>query len=145
MFIDTRKYRRLCMASGVECYQDGLHSEQQNMSLEDFRKIAEQCKGKTYQFALGGCGDPDQHEEFEKILQICREYQIVPNFTTDNQEQCWAVDLNTHTIKEAWDSMEFENFRMNFRKSCPDCDKRRFCMGECPIRPEIALCEKIKK
>ena len=52
-------------------------------------------------------------EEFEKILQICREYQIVPNFTADNQEQCWAVDLNTHTIKEAWDSMEFENFRMN--------------------------------
>ena len=44
----------LCMASGVECYQDGLHSNLPNMTLENFKKIAEQCKGKTYQFALGG-------------------------------------------------------------------------------------------
>ena len=72
----------LCMTSGVECYQDGLHSNLPNMTLENFRKISEQCKGKTYQFALGGCGDPDQHENFEDILKICREYQIIPNFTT---------------------------------------------------------------
>lgn len=52
------------------------------MSLEDFKKIAEQCKGKTFQFALGGCGDPDQHEHFEEILKVCKENGIVPNFTT---------------------------------------------------------------
>lgn len=72
----------LCMKSGVECYQDGLHTENANMSIEDFRNIARQCKGLTYQFALGGCGDPDQHEDFETILKICSENQIVPNFTT---------------------------------------------------------------
>ena len=72
----------LCMTSGVECYQDGLHSNLPNMTLENFRKISEQCKGKTYQFALGGCGDPDQHENFEDILKISREYQIIPNYTT---------------------------------------------------------------
>lgn len=72
----------LCMSSGVECYQDGLHSDNQNMSVENFRKIAEQCKGKVFQFALGGCGDPDQHEDFEQILKICTEFEIVPNFTT---------------------------------------------------------------
>lgn len=292
--------RGLCMAAGVECYQDGLHADNKNMSLEDFKKIAEQCKGKTYQFALGGCGDPDQHEKFEEILKTCKEYQIVPNFTTsglgmtediarickqycgavavswyrseytikaidmlinagvktnihyvlqkdsvreaisrlkeksfpkginavifllhkpvglgtkaktialenedyiefikyvseekleykvgfdsctvpalinypgnidldsldtcesarwsayitpdmkmlpcsfDNQEQRWAVNLRTHTIKEAWDSIEFETFRHYLRKACPDCEKRRRCMGGCPIRPEIVLCE----
>lgn len=290
----------LCMASGVECYQDGLHSNLPNMTLENFKKIAEQCKGKTYQFALGGCGDPDQHEQFENILKICREYRIVPNFTTsglgmteaiaklckrycgavavswygseytmraieiliaagvktnihyvlhkksikeamrrmkerafpaginalifllhkpvglgtrektirvdngeymefikyiseekldykigfdsctvpalinhpgnidmdsldtcegarwsayitpdmkmlpcsfDNQDQRWAVDLNNCTIQDAWNSTEFEQFRRHFETSCPGCEKRTFCMGGCPIRPEIVLCK----
>lgn len=72
----------LCQKAGIGCYQDGLHSNNPNMSLEDFKKIAEQCKGKTFQFALGGCGDPDQHEHFEEILKVCRENDIVPNFTT---------------------------------------------------------------
>lgn len=72
----------LCRKAGVECYQDGLHADAPNMSQEDFRWITEQCKGQTYQFALGGCGDPDQHEHFEEILQICCEADIVPNFTT---------------------------------------------------------------
>lgn len=52
------------------------------MELNDFQWIAEQCRGRTYQFALGGRGDPDQHEHFAEILQICHENQIVPNFTT---------------------------------------------------------------
>lgn len=74
--------RGLCMAAGVECYQDGLHANNINMSIDDFRNIAEQCRGQTYQFALGGCGDPDQHEKFEEILHICAENKIIPNFTT---------------------------------------------------------------
>lgn len=289
----------LCMTSGVECYQDGLHSNQSNMPLSDFIKIAEQCAGKTYQFALGGCGDPDQHEDFERILKVCEKYHIVPNFTTsgfgmteeiaklckrycgavavswygseytfkaisllvtsgvktnihyvlhnesisealcrmkectfpigvnaiifllhkpvglgtqgkvihteneeyvefikyiseqklnykvgfdscsvpafvnypgnidldsldtcegarwsayitpdmkmlpcsfDNQDQYWAVDLRKYTIKEAWDSIEFQKFREHFERACPDCERRRFCMGGCPIKPEITLC-----
>ena len=72
----------LCQKAGIGCYQDGLHSNNPNMTLEDFKKIAEQCKGKTFQFALGGCGDPDQHEHFEEILKVCKENGIVPNFTT---------------------------------------------------------------
>lgn len=51
------------------------------MSLANFEKIAKQCGGKVYQFALGGCGDPDQHEDFKNILSA-REYEITPNFTT---------------------------------------------------------------
>jgi len=72
----------LCIKSGVECYQDGLHSTLSNMSVENFSKLAGQCAGKTFQFALGGCGDPDQHEDFEEILKICEKYLVVPNFTT---------------------------------------------------------------
>ena len=72
----------LCAKAGIGCYQSGMLVEQPNMSVEDFRWIAEQSKGRCNQFALGGRGDPDQHEYFEKILQICRENMLVPNFTT---------------------------------------------------------------
>ena len=97
--------RGLCMAAGVECYQNGMYSNLQNMSLANFEKIAKQCGGKVYQFALGGCGDPDQHEDFKNILKICREYEITPNFTTSGlgmtkelaqlcKEYCGAVAVS---------------------------------------------------
>lgn len=288
-----------CIKSGVECYQDGLHSDAPNMTLEDFSNIAEQCKGKTFQFALGGCGDPDQHEHFAEILKICHKNHIVPNFTTsgfgmteklallckrycgavavswyrseytlrtinlllnanvktnihyvlqndnideaikrlqektfpaginaivfllhkpvglgstkkvikidnkkfqdfikyvsskkmsykigfdsctipallqnpgnidlesldtcegarwsayitadlkmlpcsfDNQIQKWAVNLRDYSIQEAWNSQIFEEFRDYFRNSCPKCEKRKLCLGGCPICPQIVLC-----
>lgn len=72
----------LCVKAGIGCYQSGLTVELPNMTIEDFRVIAEQCKDKSNQFALGGRGDPDQHEHFAEILQICKENNIVPNFTT---------------------------------------------------------------
>lgn len=72
----------LCAKAGIGCYQSGLLVEQPNMTVEDFRWIAEQSNGKCNQFALGGRGDPDQHEHFEELLKICRENNIVPNFTT---------------------------------------------------------------
>lgn len=72
----------LCVKAGIGCYQSGLTFEEPNMSLEDFSEIAKQCRGRVNQFALGGRGDPDQHEHFEEILKICRENNIVPNFTT---------------------------------------------------------------
>ena len=72
----------LCLKAGVGCYQSGLTVEEPNMLLEDFVEIARQCKGRVNQFALGGRGDPDQHENFAEILAICAENKIVPNFTT---------------------------------------------------------------
>ena len=72
----------LCVKAGIGCYQSGLTVEKPNMTLDDFRWIARQCKHRSNQFALGGRGDPDQHEHFEEILDICLENDIVPNFTT---------------------------------------------------------------
>lgn len=72
----------LCVKAGIGCYQSGLTVEEPNMSLDNFLEIATQCKGRVNQFALGGRGDPDQHENFEEILALCRQNNIVPNFTT---------------------------------------------------------------
>lgn len=72
----------LCIQAGVGCYQSGMLLGNENMDVEDFLEIAQQCKGRTNQIALGGRGDPDQHEHFETILKICRSHYLVPNFTT---------------------------------------------------------------
>lgn len=72
----------LCAKAGIGCYQSGLSIEKPNMTVKDFRWIAEQCRHKVNQFALGGRGDPDQHENFAELLRICRDNDIVPNFTT---------------------------------------------------------------
>ncbi len=291
----------LCLKAGIECYQNGLNQYEDNMSIDNFKKIIEQCKGKVFQIALGGRGDPDQHENFKEILQLCRHNHIVPNFTSsgfgfnekivelckqycgavaiswyrsaytieaihmllnakvktnihyvlnnqtideaiqrlennefpnginaiifllhkpiglgtydnilkyddskvkeffklidekeypfkigfdscsipgiinmthsidmksldtcegarwsayitsdmkmlpcsfDNQDQRWAVDLNTYTIQQAWDSSQFEDFRNTMRNACPHCLKKNICMGGCPISSEIVLCDR---
>ena len=296
-----------CLEAGIGCYQDGFHSQNPHMSLEDFAWIVRQCQGNTYQFALGGCGDPDQHPCFEQILKMCRDNGIVPNYTTsgfgmtertaalskqycgaaavswyrntytdraiqmllgagvktnihyvlsvstvdealqrlrfysagsreehagfpaginavifllhksvgmgreeevitsgnqefaqllelvdqgsfpfkigfdsctvpallhlpytdpdsldtcegarwsayispdmkmmpcsfDNQKARWAVDLRTYSIREAWNSQAFEDFRNYFRTACPECGRRNACLGGCPIVPDIVLC-----
>ena len=72
----------LCVKAGIGCYQSGLLVEQPNMTVEHFRWIAEQCRGRCNQLALGGRGDPDQHEHFEELLQISWDNNLVPNFTT---------------------------------------------------------------
>lgn len=72
----------LCIKAGIECYQSGLSIERPNMSVEDFESIAKQCKGRCNQLALGGRGDPDQHERFDELLEISRDNNLVPNFTT---------------------------------------------------------------
>ena len=95
----------LCVKAGIGCYQSGLLIEQPNMDVEDFRSIAEQSKGRCNQLALGGRGDPDQHEHFEEILKICKENILVPNFTTSGygmtpeiaklcKEYCGAVAVS---------------------------------------------------
>ena len=294
----------LCYKSGVQCYQNGLKTKHPNMTLENFKRIVDECKGKTFQLALGGRGDVDQHENFEEILRYCRENDIVPNFTSsglgftdeivrlckelcgavaiswyrqehtyraikmlldagvkanihyvlgdnsideaiqrlenidfprginavifllhkpvglgqesnvlqpndprvkqffelvdtktypfkigfdsctvpallnytsnlnhntfdtceggrwsayitsdmkmlpcsfDNQDLRWAYDISNDTIQNAWKSEQFEDFRNHFRNSCGKCRHRNECMGGCPIRRQIVLCEKEEK
>lgn len=295
----------VCAAKcNVDCYQKAISRTGENMSVENFKRIVNECKGRTFQFALGGAGDVDTHEHFEEILSICRENYIVPNFTTsgiamtkekaeickkycgavavsehfapytdraidllldagvktnihyvlsnksidvaidrlrnnsfkeginavvfllykpvglgtkenvlrydderlkvffdlvdnmkhpfkigfdsctipaihnftrsidersidtceggrwsmyitsdmkalpcsfDNQEMRWSYDISNDTIQNAWNSEQFENFRNHFRTSCSSCKDRGNCMGGCPIRREIVLCERTEK
>lgn len=91
----------------VDCYQRACDRTGANMSLSDYLSIMEQCKGKVFQVALGGAGDPDTHENFEDILIATRAYNIVPNFTTSGiaftkekaelcKKYCGAVAVSEH-------------------------------------------------
>ena len=292
----------LCAKAGIGCYQSGMFVEQPNMTVKDFKWIAKQSKGRCNQFALGGRGDPDQHEHFEEILKICQENLIVPNFTTSgygmtpeiaemckkycgavavswyrneytikaiqmlvdakvktnihyvlgknsidevirrlrendfpnginavifllhkpagqgtkanmldandervaeffaeidkrhpfkvgmdscnvpgainfcksilpesldtceggryscyigadmtmvpcsfDQHKKYVVSLREKTIKEAWNSEPFEQFRNKMRGACPGCEKKELCMGGCPLMPEIVFCTSEKR
>ena len=72
----------LCLKSGIKCYQNGLQSNQPNMSLEDFKRIIDEIKTRTFEVALGGRGDVDAHKNFEEILHYAATNNVVPNFTT---------------------------------------------------------------
>ena len=63
----------------------------------------------------------------------------------DNQDLKWAVNLNTHTIQEAWNSDVFEDFRNYFRNSCKGCSNKTECRGGCQICKDIVLCSKMEK
>lgn len=107
----------LCKAAGIQCYQSGYYVKKPNMTSSDFEIIAKECRHITNQIALGGRGDPNQHEEFERILQICRENELVPNYTTsgfgmtDNHVQltkkyCGAVAVSWYRSNYTEDAVK---------------------------------------
>ena len=52
------------------------------MPFENFCNIVNESSGKVFQIALGGAGDPNKHEDFERILDYSLSHHIVPNYTT---------------------------------------------------------------
>lgn len=91
----------------VDCYQKAIDRTGNNMSIEDYESIMKQSTGKLFQCALGGAGDVDTHEEFENIVKLSRQYDIVPNFTTSGilmtekkaaicKEYCGAIAVSEH-------------------------------------------------
>ena len=107
----------LCIKSGVQCYQNGLATQHPNMTLENFKRIVDECKNKTFQFALGGRGDVDQHENFAEILQYCQENNIVPNFTSSGlgftdeivslcKEYCGAVAISWYRQEHTYRAIQ---------------------------------------
>lgn len=98
----------------VDCYQKSVKPDvnkgftgKPDMTLDNFKWILDQCRGKVFQVALGGAGDPDTHENFEEILEYCYSKNVVPNFTTSGismtdykvqlcKKYCGAVAVSDH-------------------------------------------------
>lgn len=106
----------------VDCYQKACDRTGNNMSIEDYKRIIDESKGKVYQVALGGAGDPDTHENFAEILEYTANANIVPNFTTSGiamninkarlcYKYCGAVAVSEH----------FEDYTDKAVKTLIDC------------------------
>ena len=83
---------KCCRSVGVDCYQKGAISTKGNMKLGDYKRIVDEAKGKTFQIALGGAGDPNKHDNFEEILKYTRSNNIIVNMTTS------GIDITTKEI-----------------------------------------------
>ena len=61
----------------------GTHRKPETMSAENFERIARQIKHMTEQVHLHVTGEPLLHPEFGKIIQICSEYNLPVEITTN--------------------------------------------------------------
>lgn len=86
------------------------------MSLDDYRRIIDESKGKVMQVALGGRGDPNLHADFGAILAYTRENGIIPNYTTSgmllsdeqiafSKEYCGAVAVSWYGADYTMDAL----------------------------------------
>ena len=70
-----------------------------------------------------------------------------------DQKQLYRVPLKEDSgsgeviasIEEAWNSEPFERFRSILQNACPGCKAKDYCMGGCPLMPEIVLCDRKTK
>jgi len=69
------------------CYRDSK-PDNSFMSLEDYEYLLKQLRhphwGNVFQVALGG-GEPLEHPDFIKIIDITLVYGVIPNFTTNGK------------------------------------------------------------
>jgi radical SAM protein with 4Fe4S-binding SPASM domain len=74
-----------CSKGCSYCYRDSTQNNE-FISLEDYEYILKSLNdenwGNVFQIALGG-GEPLEHPDFLEILKITRNYNIIPNFTTN--------------------------------------------------------------
>lgn len=87
----------MCQKAGIDCYQNAASSCKPDMTFDDYEWIVSQCKGKVFQVALGGAGDPNKHRAFGDILKVTRDNEIVPNLTTSGYQ---LLDTEIKLISE---------------------------------------------
>ncbi|MBQ9596383.1 MAG: SPASM domain-containing protein, partial [Synergistaceae bacterium] len=133
----------------------GLGTHENVLAVDDIKEFVTLVTTQTFKYKIGfdsctvpalvnnlGLIDADSLDTCEGArwsAYITPDMKMLP-CSFDNQQRRWSVDLRSNTIKEAWDSEIFEDFRNRLRTACPDCEKRELCMGGCPICPEIVLC-----
>lgn len=138
----------LCLKSGVQCYQDGMGLSEDNMPLENFRKIIDECRGRTFQVALGGRGDPDMHENFEEMLKYSRENGVVPNFTTSgfglSERLMPAVKQYCGAAAVSWYRNEYTSRAIEMFLSAGVRTNIHYCLSNGTIDEAIEMIEKKK-
>lgn len=111
---------QLCGFGCEFCYQDSLPTTPIHAPMSLIEAILTGFDQKPYQIAYGG-GSPTSHPEFETILRLTRESDIVPNYTTEGlhlgesmvkatNDYCGGVSMTFHGWKG------FDWFDRQYRK-----------------------------
>lgn len=78
------------------CYRDSKPNYS-FMSIDDYKFVLDSLNhpkyGNVFQVALGG-GEPLEHPEILEILDITKQFNIVPNFTTNGENITQAIVEN---------------------------------------------------
>ena len=109
------KSASLCQAGGRKsgCYQGGKpYDVSKNMKFEDFcRLIDEGAENGLQQVALGGAGNPEDHQDFEKIVRYASMKGVVPNYTTSgiclDDEKAEISSRYCGAVAVSWYRQEF--------------------------------------
>lgn len=142
----------------------GLGSESEVLTMNDplvkeFFEITDATENFPFKIGFDSCSVPgkvnfckdvescslDTCEGARFSMYIDSDMMAMP-CSFDNQDLKYAVKLinnqdgTTVSIQDAWESNQFDRFRDKLRKSCPNCPKRELCMGGCPLRPSVVLC-----
>jgi radical SAM protein with 4Fe4S-binding SPASM domain len=82
-----------------------------NMPLDMFKRIINEIKGKTFEVALGGFGNPNEHEDFVEIVKYASENGVVPNYTTAgivlNDKQVRATKRYCGAVAVSWHDEDY--------------------------------------
>ena len=105
-----------CKEDCEYCYRSS-NDKGEFISLEDYqlilKELTHQQYGSVFQVALGG-GEPLLHPQFEEILKLTREYNIIPNYTTNgkyfNQKNIIATKKYCGSIAISFDTYRKLNF-----------------------------------
>jgi radical SAM protein with 4Fe4S-binding SPASM domain len=138
----------LCLKSGVECYQNGPEIAEANMPFPKYKKIIDECRGRTFQVALGGRGDPDMHEEFLEILKYTRENGVVPNFTTSGfgleEKLLPAIKKYCGAVAVSWYRNEYTAKALDMFLTAGIRTNIHYCLSSSTIDEAIEMIEKRK-
>jgi radical SAM protein with 4Fe4S-binding SPASM domain len=88
-----------------ECYQKCSTGYEEDITLENYKKIIDEVKGHVFSCALGGAGNVHDHKDFESILKYSKANYVIPNYTTSGysltdehvkvtKENCGAVAVS---------------------------------------------------
>lgn len=102
----------------VGCYQQGAGNKLgTNMPLDFYKRLIDEAKGKVFEVALGGFGNPNEHPDFVEIVRYTRENGIVPNYTTAGnnltaeqilatKKYCGSVAVSEHRAPYTLDAIQ---------------------------------------
>lgn len=105
---------KMSQQCAVGCYQGAkAYNPKTDMSLDTYKHIIDEVKDRCYSVALGGAGNPDDHEHFEEIVDYTVKNGMVASYTTSffdeakavKAKQCSAIAISWHPTKveDGWD------------------------------------------